>query len=131
MNEILHDSDIPFGNFCYAVVEILPGQPDPITSSRFGYEVREAFYHVGRKQVLCPHWRLTDHGTVCCTKLGVEAISDYGGYQQNLEKARVHFGSAAAFEAKRVGDHFLPDEIKICAINMEDDFDQGPEELPT
>jgi hypothetical protein len=57
-----------------------------------------------------------------CTKLGVEGISEIGRFEENLARAVLHFGSVEAFSAVRVGDYFLPDEIKICGINLKYDL---------
>ncbi|MGH8461611.1 MAG: hypothetical protein ACRESS_08405 [Stenotrophobium sp.] len=108
---------IPEGPFCYRVVEKLPGETFTGDSSRFGMELREWSYRGNLKEVLCPYWQRTEHGTVRCEFLGreyVEPISD------EYPIALAYFGSEAAMSHLE-RSQLIPDEIKICGINNDDD----------
>lgn len=112
---------IPQGVYCYQVVELPDGElpPNP-PLEMFGKELREASYACGYKRVLCPYWQFTDHGTVRCEYLAVEAVMEHD-YEAHLDQALKHFGTEQALAAVRVGALRLPDEIKICEINLPDE----------
>lgn len=112
---------IPQGEYCYQVVELPAGELQLNPSlEEFGKERREADYIWGYKRVLCPYWQVTDHGTVRCEYLAVEAVMEHD-YEAHLDQALKHFGTEQALAAVRVGALRLPDEIKICEINLPDE----------
>ncbi|WP_139800689.1 hypothetical protein [Geothermobacter hydrogeniphilus] len=110
-------SIIPYGDFGYTVTMI---KHDKILSDdidRFGKSLREFRYHEGYKEVLCPYWRRSDYGTVKCEYLDVEVIDseDFNAW----DKIKSHFSiddPSRLFERS----HRLPDEIKICDLNLEE-----------
>jgi hypothetical protein len=120
---------IPHGEYCYRVVELAEGEPQPPLDQidSFGKHRREASYAWGYKRVLCPYWQVTDHGTVRCDYLAVEAVMEHN-YQQHLDQAIKHFGTPQALEAIRVSAIWLTDEIKVCDINLlcEQDDEENP-----
>jgi len=115
---------IPHGEYCYQVVELQAGelQPNPPLEA-FGKKLREASYACGYKRVLCPYWQVTDHGTVRCDYLALEAVVEHD-YQAHFDQALKHFGTEQALAAVRVSASLLPDEIKICKINLPDENDE-------
>ncbi|MBK6651926.1 MAG: hypothetical protein IPG42_20895 [Betaproteobacteria bacterium] len=63
------DPLIPSGRFCYRLEPITPGEVMANDLERYGKDLREHSYGGGMKQVLCPYWIRTDHGTVRCEKM--------------------------------------------------------------
>lgn len=111
--------EIPAGEYCYRIVPLAPGETLTGDISRFGRDLREWSFSPGTKEVLCPHWQHTDHGTVRCALLGVEVLSEDGDAEA---KAMAHFG------AERMADEVdrsweLADEIKVCPYNRETEDD--------
>jgi hypothetical protein len=64
----------------------------------------------------CPHWLVTDHGTVRCDRVGLEAITDWGDYDENLAAAEAAL-TPEGFARIRTSSTFLGDQIKICDIH--------------
>jgi hypothetical protein len=61
----------------------------------------------------CPYFRYTDHDSVTCDYLGVEAVDGF------TEEALAHFGGYDNAEAAGViSTYTLPDSIKICGMHM-------------
>jgi len=53
---------IPFGSYCYTVVEMKPNEFDGVDLREYGKSLREHPYHGLSKAVLCPYWRGTNYG---------------------------------------------------------------------
>jgi hypothetical protein len=121
-----HDA-VPPGDHCYRLTVIAVAEAVPKDLARFGFELRE-YSSRGLKTSLCPHWRLTEHGTVRCELLDVEVLSEREAFSVALAKATVHFGELEV-DAKVGRSSFLADEIKICEINLDEPED--PEGEPT
>lgn len=116
---------IPHGEFCYQVMELPDGELQlSLSLEAFGKELRDVDYIWGYKRVLCPYWQVTDHGTVRCEYLAVEAVMEHD-YEVHLDQALAHFGTEQALAAVRVSASLLTDEIKICAINLPDENDEN------
>jgi hypothetical protein len=75
-------------------------------------------YLIVASQDTCPYWRPTDHGTILCERLDVEAIIEWDDYTDNLRQATTALGDEALARI-RVSATFLTDQIKICNINTE------------
>jgi hypothetical protein len=123
------DTVIPKGDFCYRVVPIAEGEILSTDFERFGRDLREYPFNAhGDKRVLCPYWIRTTHGTVRCERLDLEVFDDDLGYYDHetaLEKATQHFGKDNV--ASKVGRSWeLPDELKVCGINLDEDEDSPP-----
>ena len=111
-------TQIPPGEYCYRVVELAEGEVLSKDIERFGKDLREFSYRPGLKEILCPYWRKTDFGMVCCDYLEQACLNE--DEENALEKAIAHYGSREQFEANNKHS-LLYDEIKICGISTEAD----------
>jgi hypothetical protein len=85
----------------------------------FGRSLREFPYLPGWKEVLCPYWQRTDHGTVKCLFTGAEVFDDTLDADHAVALSTGRLGKAKASELRW---HWaLPDEVKICAVNEDQD----------
>lgn len=109
-------SIIPPGEYCYRIVEIQDGEVLSDDIDRFGKDLREYSYGGGYKEILCPYWQRTDYGTVRCNYLEKEVIDDLDFDAH--KKIMAHFGISDVYE-KFDSCWELPDEIKICGINLD------------
>ena len=120
-----HDA-VPAGNYCYRRTYLAEGENPTTDWDRLGREVRE-YSGRGIKFSLCPHWTLTEHGTVRCELLNVEVLSEREDFLVALAKATAHFGELEA-DAKVGRSSSLSDEVKICKVNLDEPDD--PESDP-
>lgn len=118
----MDDSVIPPGDHCYRVVKIREGEILNGDINQFGKELREYRYHGNYKEVLCPYWQRTDYGTVRCNFLDKEVVDDED--LEAREKIMKHFGISNPGE-KFDFSWALPDEIKICGINEDENMEWG------
>jgi hypothetical protein len=88
----LDQSVIPFGDYCYEIIELKPDEVLSTDVEQFGKNLREFRYHGNSKEVLCPYWFRLDNGMTRCEYLNIE--DDENSY--------------------------LADEIKICDVAIED-----------
>ena len=102
---------IPIGEYCYRVIWNAGREPQG---------PREVWFHRshGSIAVRCPYWRRTDQATVCCDYLGVEHADEAA--HEWMERLASRFGSLVE-AMKHIERSLLYDEIKICAIHVEDD----------
>ncbi|MDE0514469.1 MAG: hypothetical protein OXI88_22140 [Gammaproteobacteria bacterium] len=114
-------SVIPIGEYCYRLVKKRDGEILIRDGERFGKDIREYDYKGDYKAILCPYWQTTDYGTVRCDFLDKETISDAS---DACEKIQAHFGISDASE-KFSYDWALADEIKICDINIDEDWEEN------
>jgi hypothetical protein len=112
---------IPPGGLCYQVVDLEPGEVLSDDWERFGQDQREFKFGKTAKQVLCPYWFKTSHGTVRCERLDVEVYDDNGDFELTRALAKAHFGEDEVWQHVQFS-FLLSDEIKICDIN--EDVDQ-------
>lgn len=90
---------------------------------RYGKDLREFSFHRGQKAVLCPYWIRTNHGTVRCEKMNVEVFDDESDPKGAVLKATAHFGADKVHALVR-HSHWLPDELKICDMAMDEDWEE-------
>ncbi|HMV55320.1 MAG TPA: hypothetical protein PLV48_14770 [Rhodocyclaceae bacterium] len=119
------ESLIPVGEFCYRVVDLAEGEVLVFDPERFGKDLREADCTKSTKRILCPYWQATDYGTVRCNFLDVDACD--GIEDETRARIVAHFGSEDAVD-RIVRDWALPDEIKVCGINVDDDDEDEDED---
>jgi hypothetical protein len=113
-----HDrSLIPPGGLCYQVVDLEPGETLSDDWDRFGLDLREFKYGERAKQVLCPYWTKTHHGTVRCEWLDLEVHDDNADFETSRALSRAHFGEVEVYRRVKYS-LLLSDEIKICDINQ-------------
>lgn len=110
-------SVIPFGSYCYQLINIEKGEILADAIERFGKDLREFSYSHTLKEILCPYWRMTDYGMVLCEYLDVQCLDEDDPDARS--KALLHFGSEAAL-ASLNRPSLLYDEIKICDINVDE-----------
>ena len=110
-------SRIPAGQFCYRIVPLQPGEVLSTEINRFGKELREYSFAPGYKEVLCPYWQRTDHGTVRCDYLHQEYLDDTEPCAK--QRAKAHDPRLASIGPSS----YLTDEIKICKVKTEEDAD--------
>ena len=116
------DALIPYGEYCYSVEVLGPGESLSNDVDRYGFDLREFRYHNDRKAILCPYWRRTSHGTVRCEKLLREVFAERESFEVERMKAAAHFGEKSV--GRSVGYSYeLADEIKVCNINMTNEND--------
>ncbi len=89
----------------------------------YGKDLREFSFHRGQKAVLCPYWIRTSHGTVRCEKMNVEVFDDGSDPKGAVLKATAHFGADKVHALVR-HSHWLPDELKICGMAMDEDWEE-------
>ncbi|MCB9729283.1 MAG: hypothetical protein H6746_12505 [Deltaproteobacteria bacterium] len=115
---------IPSGSYCYRVEPIGPGEVLSRDIEAFGRTLREFPYSAGSKEVLCPYWERTGHGTVCCRFLDVETLDE------DDPKARQKLATRSDPEPGRpawIWPGELDDELKICGVREElDDDEEAP-----
>lgn len=114
------ESLIPEGEYCYRVAALAEGEVLVVDWDRFGKDLREAGYANHRKRILCPYWQATDYGTVRCNFLDREVFDDF--FDGPKKRIVEHFGSENALD-RFERDWALPDEIKVCGINVDDEDD--------
>ncbi len=107
-------SVIPFGDYCYRIVQI---RTDEVISSdieQFGKDVREYRHHGNTKEILCPYWHRIDYGTVQCEFLNIEVFDE--DEPESKKMVIEHFQDTNTIE--KIGySYLLSDEIKICDIH--------------
>jgi|GEM_PF-2292868 len=107
--------EIPFGSYCYSVVEMKPDELDGDLHQP-NKTLCERPYHGLRKTVFCRYWRETDYGMTICDFTGDQSLNeDETGAR---EKALDHFGSEEMFYAHWTSDE-LYDQVKCCGIHEE------------
>jgi hypothetical protein len=114
------DKTVPKGEFCYTILKIADGEILSNDIARFGYDLREFKYHNDAKEVLCPYWNRTNHGTIRCDKLDLEVYDEDICYADARKLALEHFGEAE-IDNRVKHSSLLAEEIKVCDINLEDD----------
>lgn len=97
----LEKSEIPQGSYCYSKREYIP-EEDCI-----------------RLLDLCPYWKHTDHGTVCCEYLKLESVENT---EEGYIKALSYFGSEDILDEK-APLLLLWNQVKECGIN--DEWDEA------
>lgn len=103
---------IPRGDYCYRL--LAPGEPVPpgADAGTFGADRR---VDDDGARLLCPFWYRTPDGAGCAF-LGVEAIDPTDADAPLVADTR--FGDRAARERRSVVAWDLPDEIRICDVNV-------------
>lgn len=112
-------SVIPFGDYCYRIVQIRPDEVISTDIDRFGKDLREYRYHGNTKEILCPYWHRTDYGTVQCKFLNIEIFDE--DEPKSKKMVIEHFQDTSTIEM--IGySYLLSDEIKICNINCDEEI---------
>lgn len=99
------DDLIPRGDYCYHVWAV----SDLAT---------RGVYLDMHPNEICPYWLKTGHGTIRCERMGVEAVIEWGDYDENLRMAEAALG-VAGLARVCISATYLTDQIKVCDIHPE------------
>lgn len=124
------ETAIPPGGFCYRVLPRTADEVLEVPGSWFGDRERETgFVGPDLKRRLCPFWTETPHGTVRCEWLGMEQVTQRISQEAALALIAGQFRPGPSCRNVQNGN-WLPDEIKICGVNEDDEGDGASDSGP-